>query len=269
MEIYVSSGTFTGRINGRNPHFLADYWNQFDCDGFELMLFDDLEAQIDFVIDLYRKAKVPIKVLHANKRTGDLMGNPDDGAQEALWTLFESNCKTAQAVGAKKIVTHIWGRPYSDQHLSMIADQLGHMIPMAERYGLELVAENCVCYRSPIKNMEKLCALHPHLGVTIDTRPAQFHLELPQTLESSVFIKNMRHVHINDYKGGYMQWDALYPIYQPGLGDIDFDLFFEAIREKQPDCSITLEAPAMQPERVDVQTLMTGVNFIRRHLEKR
>ena len=104
MELYVSSGAFTGRINGRNPRLLADYWDQFDCDGFELMLFDDLEPQMDSIIELYQKARVPIRVLHADKRTGDWMGNLDPGAQQKLLDLFERNCRVGNALGAQKIV---------------------------------------------------------------------------------------------------------------------------------------------------------------------
>lgn len=268
MELYVSSGAFTGRINGRNPRLLADYWDQFDCDGFELMLFDDLEPQMDSIIELYQKARVPIRVLHADKRTGDWMGNPDPGAQQKLLDLFERNCRVGNALGAQKIVTHIWGRPYSDQHLDQIAQQVGLLLQIARRYNLDLVAENCVCFSSPIENLEKLCQIHPTLGVTIDTRPAQFHRELARTVQSPVFQRNMRHVHINDYKGGYMQWDALYPIYQPGQGEIDFDLFFDGILQKHPQCSITLEAPAMRPDCVDVQTLGRALTFIRQHLKE-
>jgi sugar phosphate isomerase/epimerase len=105
------------------------------------------------------------------------------------------------------------------------------------------------------------------MGFIIDTRPAQFHRELDRICMSGLFeSKNIQHIHINDYKGGYMDWNAMYPIYQPGEGDVDFDMFFDYLKKAGYDDSLTLEATSMLSDGVNTEILNKSLNFIKNKL---
>ena len=127
--------------------------------------------------------------------------------------------------------------------------------------------ENCFCVcESPLAHLEALAGRYPRLGVILDTRPAAFHAELDAVYASPLWQGPVRHLHINDYAGGYKQWDAMNPIPQPGQGRIDWPAFFAALRRNRYAGSITLEAPSMRPEGVDAETLNQGLDFIRKGL---
>ena len=106
------------------------------------------------------------------------------------------------------------------------------------------------------------------MGFIMDTRCAEFHGEMEGFGRSGLFSSGIRHIHINDYKGGYKDWDAMYPIPQPRKGQIDWDGFFKYIKDSSYDGSFTLEAPSMQEQGVDAKTLNESMRFIRRSLAR-
>ena len=179
--------------------------------------------------------------------------------------MMKRNCEAAAFLGAKKIVVHPWGIPKSDEFLKSIQESVGTLLEIARSYHLDLLLENCCCiHNSPFENLKKICALYPDLGVIIDTRPGQFHRELPKICSDTEFIcKHVRHIHINDYHGGYMQWDALQPILHPGVGDVDFDAFFSSFRAAGYEGSFTLEAPSMRSDTVAFNEINRNLDFIR------
>ncbi|MGI5899003.1 MAG: sugar phosphate isomerase/epimerase family protein [Christensenellales bacterium] len=265
-EILLSTGAFTGRINGRNHRLAIEYMNRLECDGFELMIFEDWLEKLDEIIAEYIRSGIRIKAVHSVKSIGDAVSDPDEENWLKCRRLYAENCRAAQRLGADKLVAHIWGRPHSDRYFDIIARRCGWMKETAEAFSLDFLPENCVCLSSPIENFERLAALIPGLGVTIDTRPAQFHRELERTTDSPVFKNNVRHIHINDFSGGYMQWDALYPIPALGSGQVNFPIFFAALRKMGYNQTITLESPRMRPDGVDYQGLNEGLAFIRQSI---
>jgi sugar phosphate isomerase/epimerase len=265
-EILLSTGAFTGRINGRNHRLAAHYMDRLHCDGFELMIFDGWMEELEEIVCEYIKSGINIRAVHSVKNIGDMVSSPDDEDWRRCRQLFTENCRVAQRLGAEKLVAHIWGRPHSDRYFDIIASRCEWMKETAEAFALDFVPENCVCLGSPIENLERLGSLIPGLGVTIDTRPAQFHKELERTIASPVMKENMRHIHISDFSGGYMQWDALYPIPALGSGQVDFAAFFAALRKMGYNHSITLESPRMQPNGVDFEGFNRDLAFIRQSI---
>ena len=109
-----------------------------------------------------------------------------------------------------------------------------------------------------------MCNTYPHLSVIIDTRPAQFHAELDAICSDYHFMKErVKHIHINDYHGGYMDWDALYPILPPGQGDVPFQKFFTAMGQVNYEGSYTLEAPSMRENTVAYDEINGNLQYIR------
>lgn len=269
-EIYLSTGAFTGRTNGRDPHLLTRFHRLLDCDGFEFMLMSSFDSVMSELIAEYRAEGIRIPILHARKELGDHLSTPEEAAFRTAKDLFRQNCEVACALGATRLVVHGWGVPDSDSYPEMLYTRIPKLDEIARSYGLQAVIENCVCtHGSPLHHIEELHAAAPDLTFTVDTRCSEFHGELPATMASPLWDSVIRHVHINDYIGGIKDWDARYPIYQPGKGQIDWELFFGGLAAHNYTGSITLEASAMLPDRVDCETLNEGLGYIRTHLKQK
>ncbi len=262
LPLYLSSGAFTGRINGRNPALLFEAAKVFPVAGFELMVFDELYSPAPTLFPAYREAGIRIPLLHADKKIGDFMSLPD-GEEKAL-ALFEENLTLAHLAGARGLVTHCWGMPPSDLHTDLIYRRVGLLKKRAEEAGLLLLVENCVCANhSPLYHLRHLRALYPDIAFTVDTRCSEFHGELPETLSDADLWQSVRHLHINDYKGGVKDWSARYPIPRPPMGQIDWPGFFSSLARLGYRGSVTLEAPAMLPEGLDTDALNETLSFLR------
>ncbi len=268
--VYLSTGAFVGRINNRNWHLPTEYAGRLRCDGFEFMIFPDFVELLPEIVREYRAAQLRIPVVHAEKHLGDLVSDPSPAAFAEAQELLRRDCAAAAELfpeGRPKVVAHCWGIPDSDAHFPLIAERIGRLCALADSLGTELLPENSFCrFGSPKSHFEALAALYPELHFIVDTRCAAFHAELSAFTRSGVFRTRVRHLHINDYSGGYKDWSAMYPIRQPRLGRIDWDGFFADLRAIPYAHSVTLEAPSMLPQGVDTATLNESLDYIRMKL---
>ena len=263
LPLYLSTGAFTGRVNGRNPALLFEAAKVFPVTGFELMIFDELYSPAPVLFPAYRAAGISIPLLHADKRIGDFISLPD--GEETALALFRENLAFACLSGAGGLVTHCWGMPPSDLHTDLVYRRVGLLKEAAEKEGLLLLVENCVCSNhSPLYHMRNLRSLYPDISFTVDTRCSEFHGELAETLADRDLWQNVRHLHINDYRGGVKDWASRYPIPRPPAGQIDWPGFFASLASLGYAGSVTLEAPAMLPEGLDVSALSETLSFVDR-----
>lgn len=139
------------------------------------------------------------------------------------------------------------------------------------------MVENVVCNReSPMKHLCQLAKAYPEIRFVWDTKMAAFHQEealLYQQEYAWLWQQNhIRHYHLNDYGGGYMDWGstigrAVLPI---GAGHVDFDAFFQYIHRTGYDGSFTVEATAFDADgSVDVEMLNRCFKRIREGLAGR
>ncbi len=267
MDILLSTGTFIGRINNRNHSLLTEYSSAFDCDGFEAMVFADFYDKAEAVTEQYSRAGLNIPVMHFDKDIGNGIGSPDEEKYRHALYLLKLNLVAANRLGTKKAVIHLWGRDDSDKYPDLIYKRAGEIMEICSGYGVLPVFENIFCcVSSPLRHMEKLSEMYPDIRFTVDSRPAQFHDELEETLKSPV-MKRTRHLHINDYAGGYKEWGKVNPIPQPGNGNIDWNMYFTELRRAGYDGTVTLEAPAHLPEGVDHITLNRSLRFLKNNLK--
>lgn len=284
--VYLSTGAFVGRVNNRNWHFPVQYVDKLECDGFEFMVFNDFVDILPEIIAEYRAAELTIPVVHAQKSLGDFVSTPTDEAFATAREMIARDCDAAAQLypqGRPKVVAHCWGIPDSDTYFERITERIGILAEIAKSCGAELLPENSFCvHGSPLDHFGSLAAVYPYLHFIMDTRCAAFHAELtppregfivegapegiPTFASSSILAERVHHIHINDYAGAYHDWNSMYPIPQPTKGKIDWETFFAALRSIPYAHSITLEAPAMQPDRVDYETLNASIAFIRSHL---
>lgn len=265
-KIYLSTGAFVNRVNNRNWHLLTKYHDRIDCDGFELMIYESFLDCYEEMIREYSGEKINIPVVHAIKNIGDNLSDPDCLMQAT--DLMKSCCEIATRLGAEKIVVHCWGIPLSDKYFQMITERIGIMKEIAEKYNLDFLPENSFCvHGSPYEHFVALSEIYPDIGFIIDTRCAQFHSELETFVTSSLLDEGrIHHFHLNDYDGGYKDWNAMYPIPQPGDGKIDWDFFFNSVKGKY-DGSFTLEAPSALPDGIDDAVFNKSIDFIRGKLK--
>ena len=285
--VYLSTGAFVGKLNGRNWHFPVQFADKLECDGFEFMIFPDFVDTLSEIIAEYRAAELKIPVVHARKMLGDFVSNPSEEAFTTAKEMVARDCDAAAQLfpdGRPKVVAHCWGIPDSDTYFEQICERIGVLREIAASCGVDFLPENSFCvHGSPLAHFQTLASLYPDLHFIMDTRCAQFHAELtppregfsvegapsdalPTFTASEVFAQRVRHIHINDYAGFYKDWSSMYPILQPPTGKIDWEQFFSVLRALPYSHSITLEAPSMKPDTVDYPTLNRSIRFIREHL---
>lgn len=267
-ELYLSTGCFTGRINGRDPRLLAACFHEIEGDGFELMLFDDLVPDLEETLRLYLSLGIRIPVVHLNKRTGDLLSAPGERNFDEARALIEQDLNTARRLGADRAVFHPWGIPDSDRHWEMLFHRLCLLLREFSGAGPELLPENCLCTQgSPLSHLRELCR-ETGCRITLDTRAAAFHGELEAQLAAFLPEGRVGHFHLIDYAGAPHDWEARSVIAQPGEGGIDFSAVLKAAKRADYRGAYTMESPYMLPDSVDVPRFNRTLAYLRRLDEK-
>lgn len=100
--IYLSTGAFTEKKNGRNPRLLSEYHALFDCDGFELMIFPNFYNDLKGLVAKYVALSIKIPVVHADKAIGDLLCSPEPEKFTKAKELFYLNCGAAAELERRK-----------------------------------------------------------------------------------------------------------------------------------------------------------------------
>lgn len=260
-QILCSTGALIGKPNGRNYRLLEELSGQLSCDGFEFMMYSSWYEEAEEIAGYLQEMKLHIPVMHCEKHIGEAISRNGEGDwDEALWK-FEKNCEMAQKIGAEKLVIHLWDGQISDQNFANNLQCFEKLAALARQYRIDLLVENVVCnQKDPMTHWCELAERYPDIHFIYDTKMAAFHEQLPLIYEPAyAWLWNegrIRHLHINDYGGGYMEWSELkaLPI---GEGHIDFDPFFCFIREKKYMGDFTVEATAFDREtgEIDVEML--------------
>lgn len=259
-QILCSTGAIIGMPNGRNYRLLETFTPQLNCDGFEFMMYSTWYDQVDALVNYLNGLRLHIPVMHCEKNIGEAVSRCDTDAIPR----FALNCDIARRIGAKTLVMHLWDGLTSDSCIENNISAYGPLRQIAAEHGLELLIENVVCSgQDPLTHWRALQARYPDVRFIFDTKMAQFHRQIDQLYTSDF---DVRHYHINDFSGGYMDWKSLrtLPI---GHGDIDFDRFFAHIRSTNYDGTFTVESTAFNREGiVDLDMLNECFRKIRKYL---
>ena len=270
-EILCSTGTMIGRPNGRNYRLLEEFSGKLECDGFEFMMYDSWYEEADELLQFLQGLHLHVPVVHCEKRIGENISKGEN--LETTFEKFETNCRIAQGLGAKKLVMHLWDGLTSDAYFDNNVNAYPVLRKIAEGYQLDLLVENVVCnHESPLKHWGDLAEKYPDIHFIFDTKMAAFHEELDQLYDAEhqwlMQKGHIRHFHVNDYAGGYKDWKNLrtLPI---GKGHVDFDRFFAYIKECGYDGTFTVESTAFDADGVvDLNMLNRQFTYIRKAMEK-
>ena len=271
-EILCSTGALIGRPNGRDYRLLKTFVPQLECDGIELMIYPDWYADPDALISFLQPLRLHIPVVHCEKALAEhISRGGEEEIREAL-RLFRINCRIAEKLGAEKMVFHLWNGMISDTRIENNIQAFGELRKTAAEYGLDLLVENVICLKDPMTHWKELREVYPDIHFVFDTKMADFHRQLDLLYAEEyewLHAENLiRHYHINDYGGVYMDWGNL-KVLPVGQGHIDFEQFFRFIREKEYTGDFTLEATGFdQTGTVNFTLLNNQFSRVRRLIAK-
>lgn len=267
-RVLCSTGALLGRPNGRDYRLLRSYAPELECDGFEFMLYETWYDELDAMVREVSSLGLSIPTLHCEKGIGEFLtaGELREGLRR-----FGINCRVAHQLGAKLLILHLWNGIPSDSRIENNYSALPYLTEEAERWGLVLTVENVVCNcRDPMTHFDELSERFAELRFTFDTKMAAFHGQVADIFapERAGLWQRHRiaHLHINDYGGGYMDWQNLRVLHL-GDGNVELDGFFRALAPLGYRGDFTVEATAFSPDgSLDTAPLNRDFAFIRRYI---
>ena len=248
--VLCSTGAFVGRANGRDHRLIGVTWPRLKCDGLEFMMYGVWYPRADEIARELRATGIPFPAMHVDKDVGNLISRDGPGDAAAAFDAFRRNCNVAAAIGAGLLVLHLWGNADSDRHIARNYEALDRMLPVAAAYGLTLTVENVVCAcADPMTRMAELCARREDAAFTVDTKMSAFHRQIGLFADPGWrgLWRRVKHLHINDYGGGYRDFTALRTLFL-GEGHVDFDGFFAAAARAGYRGAFTCECTAVRPD---------------------
>lgn len=266
-KILCSTGAFIGKANSNDYTLLKEYAERLNCDGFELMMSSSWYSIPDKVTDSIRSYGLNIPALHSQKSLGESLAGKivtysDGSFHEYVMTKEEDeaafkdgterfllNLKLAEGIGAEKIVLHLWNGTVSDRNIEKNVDRFGLWNEMAKKAGISLLVENVICNTNdPLYNVDLVAKAYKDAGFVYDTKMAEFHNQTMKLFEKDYeyIVKEgrIKHLHVNDYGGGYKDW-AHMQVLPIGTGHIDFDSFFKKLGEYGYTGDFTVESTAL------------------------
>lgn len=243
-------------------------------DGYEFMMDSPYYEEVNALKRYFQKIKLYIPVVHCEKNIGENISKGGEAELSDAYEKFEINCDIARSIGAEKIVIHLWDGRTSDSNFQSNLIGYCHLDKTAQKYGLDLLVENVVCnVENPMKHLCELREKYPNIHFVFDTKMAAFHQQLDLLYETEYEWlwreKHICHFHVNDYAGGFMDWENLrsLPI---GKGKIDFAKFFDFINRIGYDGFFTVEATACNDDGfVDIEMLNEQFKYIKTYKDNR
>lgn len=270
-EILCSTGALLGRANNRNHNLLDELARKLTCDGFELMLYPAWYENIDNIVSDIKRMSLHIPVMHCDKNIGDMISSCNENHIEDLSSAFEINCQVASDLKISKVVLHLWGGMASDQNIEKNISIYKVLNSIAQKYGTTLMIENVVCNKDePMQHLLELYEAYPYIAFTFDTKMAAFHDQIDKIYDKEWRWlwdgKHIEHLHINDYNGGYKDWQNLKTLHI-GDGKVDFDTFFEFLHRVGYSEDFTIESTSFnQSGEVDCEKLNNSISIIKDYL---
>ena len=266
-KLYVSTGTIVGKANGYDHKVITENFENFSCDGYELMMLGFWYKKLDKVAADLRSSGIYTPVIHFDKDIGVIFAENDERFVPKAIDFFRMNAEFAEEIGAKKAVFHLWGGPKSDGNIDMATGLLPELIAECEKHGVMLLIENIPCkYSDPLSVWGKINERQPDVNFIFDTRFGAFHGQYLDIFASPLW-KKVKHMHISSYSGVVNEWGLIRPILHPGEGTVDFDHVFSNMPHY--DESITIESPVLRDDgTLDVEKMRGTIAYMRNLIEK-
>ena len=252
-QILCSTGAIIGRPNGRNYRLLETVAPQLECDGFEFILYDTWYPESEEILAYVRRLGLNIPVMHCEKTLSEHISAGGEEEFREACRLFRINCAAAAALGADRLVLHLWNGKISDTRFENNLRAYPALRRTADEYGLSLLVENVVCLQDPMSHWTELYRHYPDIRFVFDTKMADFHRQLDLLYEPEYDWLwkegHILHYHVNDFGGDYMDWSNL-KVLLLGKGHIDFVRFFRFVHETGYTGDFTLEGTGFDQQGI-------------------
>ncbi|MBR4359056.1 MAG: sugar phosphate isomerase/epimerase [Clostridia bacterium] len=251
-QVLCSTGALIGRPNGRDYRLLSGCADHLTCDGYEFMMYDSWYPEREEVTRFLLSLGLRFPVIHCEKSVGEKLSSGDRGETLRAFDDFRVNCEIGSAIGAVKMVLHLWNGAPSDRQIGNHLAAYEQLKDMARQHGIQLTVENVVCTaQDPLTHFQSLLSMDPDALFTWDTKLAAFHgqTEALYDPDRSWLWEHIAHMHINDYNGGYADWGHLKTLHI-GQGSIDFERLFAYLPLTRYQGDFTVEATSFLPDGV-------------------
>lgn len=267
MQLLCSTGTFSRYPDLTNYRSILLYGPGLEVDGFEVMFYPDWTAHIEHIAAELLTSGLRFPVIHAEKAIGPALISQQPEEREQGWQWMAASCHLGSLLGASLLVFHLWGLPDSDEKIEQNLETLADCRVLAETFSLELAVETIPCRRfDPLSNVRRAIEQDPRCLVALDTEFLALHNQVQEALHAEwLWHENrVRHIHIKDYAGGMYSTDNYRPYLHPGEGHIDFASFFAALKQRNFNGYISLEASVVSRDGTrDLNRLKKSLDILR------
>lgn len=259
--------------NNRDFSLIKKCVPNINSDGFEFMMYSTWYDKVPNLLKELKKCETEFPVMHCEKHIGEDLGKNADGNFYTAKEKFKVNCEIANKIGAKRMVMHLWDGIYSDTTIENNIKGYGELIKIAEENEIDLYIENVVCnHHDPLSNWKRLLNEYPDAKLIFDTKMAAFHNQMEAIYENQnkkLWENNIKHLHINDYNGGYMEWSKLKTL-PVGEGIVNFNKFFDFINNIGYKGDYTIESTAFQKDgSIDFDMLNRNISKVRSYIKNK
>ena len=269
-KILCSTGALLGRPNGRDFSLLPALEEKLNCDGLELMFYDSWYDQQDALFSTLTKLEKPLLVFHAEKNICSKLCSADPQEVKTALDSFTVNCAFAEALHIDTMVFHLWDGWMDETQLLFALARYPELNAIAREHHILLTIENIVTKQQDPIHYCRLLLQHPDIVFTYDTKMAAFHQQEQALYEkkNAAFVAAIRHLHINDYNGGYMDWPQ-FKTRHIGEGHVDFDSLFSFLKSIPYTGYFTTEATSFDKTgTIDLNKLNHTLSILKKYAQE-
>lgn len=251
--------TAESRVTTYGPRLLAD--------GLEVMIYATWYGRLDEIAGRFQTLGHLMPVTHGEKSIGPDLVARDTAVPDRAFARFEENCRFTAAIGADRIVLHLWGLPDGDALIDRQLQELPRLLDIADRHAVTLAVEAIPCTVSdPLSVIRRVLETDDRVRVTIDTEFLAMHGQLDAVFAAEWLwaATSVIHVHIKDFDGQLLDVTGRRRYLLPGQGTIDFERWFAHLADTGYQDAITLEAPVVDDTgNVDVDAANAVLDGLR------
>lgn len=266
-RLLCSTGAISRGPDATNEDRVELFGPAIAADGLEVMIYDSWYGELDDIARRFRRLGLPMPVTHGEKAIGPDLVARDSAIRERAFQRFADNCRFTAAIGADRVVLHLWGLPDSDALIEHQLADLPALLDCADAHGVMLAVEAIPCVVSdPLTVVRRVLERDARARMAIDTEFLAMHGQLDAVFDADWLwdAGAVVHVHIKDYNGTLVDETGRRRYLHPGQGAIPFDAWFARLAEKGYDAAISLESPVVGPQgEVSVDRANESVEWLR------
>ncbi len=247
-RLLCSTGAISRGPDATNEARVERYGARIAADGLEVMIYDSWYGALGEIAGRFRNLGLATPVTHGEKAIGPDLVAPDPAIRDRAFSRFDDNCRFTAAIGADRIVLHLWGLPDSDALIERQLDDLPALLDRADAHGVTLAVEAIPCVVSdPLAVVRRVLERDARARVAIDTEFLAMHGQLDAVFAADWLwaADAVVHVHIKDYNGTLVDETGRRRYLHPGEGAIPFDAWFGQLAGRGYRAAISLESPVV------------------------